>query len=345
MEEISVVYASDENFAPYTLVSIYSLFCNNCEVPIHVYILNNGISEYNINSINNMSNEFPQNNITFIPVDNLEDMLNLSDAQKEYFYGISITAYARLFMGLFLPENVKKVIYMDGDSLVAGSIRELWDIDIEDYWCAGVMDIVPFAYKKVIGFENEDDYINSGLLYVNLEKWRKNKLEEKFLDYIILNKDKFYSHDQGIINVFMKNHLLLVHPKFNYQSPFHGKDYDTTLKWFGVNYEYYPKSMILEASEKPVFIHFSGGSIERPWSNSKNYYYSLYKEYVDQLKFYDTKRIYKKTGSLSLMGKLYVHISNNKLGYFLMKSTPKFFTIWLKNYVVTKQFNKINKRK
>lgn len=345
MDEISVVYASDENFAPYTLVSIYSMFVNNENVPIHVYILNNGISEYNINSIMKLLNNFPHNKISFISIDNLEDMLNLSDIQKEYFYGISITAYARLFLGSLLPEHLEKVIYFDGDSLIVNSITELWDINLDDYWCAGVIDNVPFAYKEVIGFDNDDKYINSGMLYINLAEWRKNNLEEKFLEYIVNNKDRFYSHDQGVINVFMKNHLLFVHPKFNYQSPFHGKDYDTTLKWFGVNYDFYSKEIMEEAGKNPVFIHFSGGSIERPWSNPNTYYYDTYNEYVNQLEDYDTSRIYKITGSLSLMGKLYVYVSNNSLGYFLMKITPRFFAVWLKNFIVTNQFNKINKVK
>ena len=341
---VNVVYAADDNFAPYTLISIYSMFYNN-NVPIHVFILNNKISEYNVNSIKSLLNDYPNNKITFIPINDLENMLNLSKAQKKYLYGISITAYARLFICSLLPKDVKRVIYLDGDSLIVGSIDELWNIDINDYWCAGVMDSIPFAYKEVIGFSKDDDYINSGMLYINLYEWRKNDLEQKFIDFIVNNQDKFYSHDQGIINIFMKGHLLLVHPKFNFHSPFHGKDYDTTLKWFGVDYEYYPKSMVEEARNNPVFIHFSGGSIERPWSNSNTYYYNLYKSYVDKLENYNQSRVYKITGSLSMMGKLYVHFSNNKLGYFLMKITPRHFAVWLKNYVVTKQFNKIKGEK
>lgn len=83
-----------------------------------------------------------------------------------------------------------------------------------------------------------------------------------------------------------------MHLKYNYQSPFHGKDINTTLRVW-VDYPYYNEQIIKEAFKKPVFIHFSGGSIERPWSNNKHHYYKLYAEYADMLKDYDKELIYK----------------------------------------------------
>lgn len=340
---INTVFAGDNNFAPYLLVSINSLFYNNPDNRIRVFVLENQIDEYNKNAIKQLTNNYPKNTIEFIDVSNIDDMLNLSPYQEKSLFALSITAYARLFIASMLPKDVDRVIYFDGDSLINDSIEDLWNTDLMDKTCAGVLDPVPYVYKKVIGFEKEDTYINSGMLLINLKKWRENGLEEKILDFIIKNTDNFYTNDQGIVNYFFKEDKIILHPKYNFQSPFHGKEYYTTLKWYGVDYDYYNEHILKEASEKPVFIHFSGGGIERPWSNDKNYYSELYDFYVNLLDDYDRSLIYRSTGALSYMGKLYVVISSNKIGYKLMKYTPEKFCVWLKNYTVEKQIENLKK--
>lgn len=44
---------------------------------------------------------------------------------------IPIEAYYRLFLDKLLPEAMEQVIYLDGDILVEGDIKELWEIPMD----------------------------------------------------------------------------------------------------------------------------------------------------------------------------------------------------------------------
>jgi lipopolysaccharide biosynthesis glycosyltransferase len=63
---------------------------------------------------------------------------------------ISVETYYRYILPDILPRNIKKVLYLDADILVAGDIGYLWNEDIEKYYIAGVEDtlILDENYKK-----------------------------------------------------------------------------------------------------------------------------------------------------------------------------------------------------
>ena len=75
--------------------------------------------------------------------------------------------------------NLDKIIYLDCDSIIADSLEDLDNIDISDYYIAGVQDTVTNFFKTSIGLNKDDRYINAGMLVINLKKWREDKIEEK----------------------------------------------------------------------------------------------------------------------------------------------------------------------
>ncbi|WP_323735598.1 glycosyltransferase family 8 protein [Methanosphaera sp. ISO3-F5] len=331
---INIVYASDDNYVPYLLVSLNSLFENNNQIKLNIFILSNEISDNNQNQIKKLSSKYSNVHVFFIELKNIINKIQFDNSNE--LLDINLTSYCRLFMEELLPKNISKIIYFDCDSLIVSSLKELWNIDISKYFCAGVLDPTPVYYKKIIGLNENDIYINAGMLLINLDKWREFNLSKKFLKFLEEHKHLNIHHDQGVINGVLKDEILVISPKFNYLGPFHGKDYKTTLKWYGVSYSFYDQNVMNEAQNNPVFIHFSGRSIERPWVSKENFYRKLYEYYVNSLD-YDKNKIFKNTGTISLMGKLQFYVSNNKYGYLFMKIVPKKIAVMLKNFVVYKQ--------
>lgn len=88
-----------------------------------------------------------------------------------------ISAYARLFVQDNIKEN--KVIYLDCDTIVETELTELWDIELEDNWIAGVQDLLPSYLIKAIGMDSNERYINSGVLVINLKNGGKLTLRLK----------------------------------------------------------------------------------------------------------------------------------------------------------------------
>lgn len=67
---------------------------------------------------------------------------------------------------------VDKLLYLDADVIACGDIKPLYDTDIERYEVAGVRD---FLGKWFIGH----NYMNTGVLLLNMGKCRKNRLFER----------------------------------------------------------------------------------------------------------------------------------------------------------------------
>ena len=89
----------------------------------------------------------------------------------------SIGALYRLLIPDIL-NNLNKVVYLDCDLIVNLDIRDLWQINIDNYCLAGVLDMLSVAtlseaLRDRINGCSVKTFVNSGVLVMNLEMIRK----------------------------------------------------------------------------------------------------------------------------------------------------------------------------
>jgi len=131
-------------------------------------------------------------------------MLNSKNLKSHF------TPYAqlRLFADI-IPEIPYKIIYLDTDTIVNGDLKELFNIDIQDYELACVKDLYnilnPNRWKV-------RKYFNSGVLLLNMKAIRKTKLFTKARELVATKK--MPSPDQDALNFLVKKKLMLPE-KFN----------------------------------------------------------------------------------------------------------------------------------
>ena len=337
---LNVLYSSNDTFSPYLAVSLYSLLKNNSSdfKEIRTYIFDDNISQKNRNYLINIGKIFNQP-LNFIEGFDIEKQIGkkIHLMKKEGLY--SLTPYFRLFTSTHLPE-IDKIIYLDADSLVVGSLKELWDTNINNYYVAGVLDTLGVEFtKKEIGLSNQDNYINSGVLLINLKKWREDEIESKFIDFLINHLERFIYHDQGIINGVCKEKMFIIHPKYNFQGQFHGIDYNKAIKWAGFE-NYYDEETVKNAQENPIFIHFTG-NFNRPWSNKNQYYHKLYYEYINEMP-YNEELIFRELPSKITLFFYKVYIS--KITTYLLKLLPMKIAIKLANLRIKTAHNQETKK-
>ncbi len=213
MNEIKVCYTCDDNYAKYTCVSIASILKNaSNDDNLTIYIISNNISEENKNKLENLKT---------IKDFRLKIITPTNDLFKD-FQGIRTTDYLPIasFFRLKISSlitDIDKVIYIDPDTIVNKSLTELYNIDISNYYCGGILDIGYKRLGKKIGLKNNEFYINSGVLLINLEKWRREKAEEKFINYASENLDKITLGDQDLINKCFAGNILKLDGKWNVQ--------------------------------------------------------------------------------------------------------------------------------
>lgn len=119
----------------------------------------------------------------------------------------------RLLVDL-VPDIPDKILYLDIDMMAGGDISELFNINIEKYEYGAVKEKYGCWFIR-------PDYINAGMLLINMKKARENKLFEKARSLIKTRKMLFADQDALFWSTTKKK---ILPRKFNEQSRFDRKD-------------------------------------------------------------------------------------------------------------------------
>ena len=208
-----VVYSSSDYFAPITGISILSLLETNRDADeLLIYLIDNGISPENRRRLENMVQSHGRE-IVFVPRPDLTERLDIElDVGRWH-----ISTFFRLFLCSILPQSVRRCIFLDSDTLVRHSLRELWEMELGGHIAAAVDDCRSDDYKTELGAPASGTYTNNGVLLIDLQRWRDQQVEKDFLDYIIRHDGSITYVDQGVFNGVLGGSGLVreIHPKYN----------------------------------------------------------------------------------------------------------------------------------
>ena len=317
---INLLLASDDNYVPFLSITLISFFENNQNEfdKINIFILDDGIKENNKNKLETLLSKYDCSTY-FIKTKPLNELdINIMTIERNVNIS-SLTTYARLFITNLLPKDIDKILYLDCDALIVDSLKGFWEENIEDYYCAGILDCINTTMKKAYGFSKEDIYINAGVLLINLKKWREDEVEVKFIDFMVKNQHRYYQHDQGVINNVFKDKIKIVNPKYNLQIHFQTFDYDLSRKFNCMETEYYSKEIVEEAQKHPVFLHFCGSEYFRPWYNPEHPYANEFKKYA---KLANCEEIIDYSAQLPKEHVLFYKVMRNRIGRIFLKMIP-----------------------
>lgn len=257
---MDLVYASDDKFTEVLGISMISLLENNAGENIGVYILDEGISAANKAVLTRIADKYSAK-IFFV------DVKNMLDPNMKQCRG-SLSTFSRLYLDKLLPQNIEKIIYLDCDTLILKSLKDFYATDVSGYFFAGVNDCVSRSHIKAVGLNDTGNYMNAGVLLINLEKWREENASEKFIDFSESHKNNVLYADQGIINgVFGKNSLRMS-PEYNCYTAMYDFTYKD-LTAFRKPYGYYDENDIESSKKDPVIVHFTTSFLSmRPWEEN-----------------------------------------------------------------------------
>lgn len=206
--EINICLACDDNYAKYAGVVIASILSNSpAEEILNFYILDGGITQENKEHINNLK-RIKDCKINFIDIE--ESLFEDYKQVKTHRY-ITLATYYRLKLPTLLPD-ISKVIYFDCDFVINSSLKELFNMDMQNYPIAGVQDIK----NKMVRLN--PTYVNAGMLVFNIDKMKELDLENKFLEWTKNNIDCITCGDQEIINEVCKGQIKILPHYWNVQS-------------------------------------------------------------------------------------------------------------------------------
>jgi lipopolysaccharide biosynthesis glycosyltransferase len=237
---IHIVAVSNDLYAKHTAVMFNSIIINkHSNQPLHLYIIGR-LTDQNRKKIRHSLNK-PDVFIHFFPVEE-----TLFEGFKLFSY-FKKEAYYRLLIPDLIEDDIEKVIYLDSDIIVKHDITELWNVDIKNFYLAAVQDVGYCASKKrrrVLSIPLKYGYFNSGVMLLNLKKWRENSTSNTVIEFAKNNPTKLRSIDQDALNAVLYDKWLKLHPRWNYISGRIRKK---------------------KFQKDPAIIHFTGKN--KPWSN------------------------------------------------------------------------------
>ena len=255
---MNIVYTSDDKFSSQIATGIASVMENNMDEDIVFYIISKGISDKNKKTITEFVEEYGQN-INFVELGNIKALCGI-DIDTSSWNDIVL---ARLFLDKLLGNNVTKVLYLDGDTIVRGSLKELYYMDMKDAVIgAAIEPTTPAERKREIGLEKNEYYYNAGVLLIDLERWSKRDTGKRIMNFFEEHNGHLFANDQDAINGCLKNEIIPVSIEYNYCNTYNFYPYRAVRKMVG-HKDFYDKEEYAKIISNPIIVHYLGE--ERPW--------------------------------------------------------------------------------
>lgn len=273
---INVALAFDNKYVKYAHVTLLSLFENNAEADVYVYILQSDLTEESKDSLLSLATQYGMH-IVFLDVD--ESRFCKLPTLGRW----SIQIYYRLLLPELLPQEVDRIVYLDSDMVVNASLSPLFELNLDGYdlgACydlnvsgASMDDLLSQRHPCFEELFTSNTYINSGMLLLNIPRLRNNYTLDIYFQAAEELDYKIFAPDQDLINYVHRGKILLLdNYTYNYPAYFAFLD-NMTVEYLKAN---------------TAIVHFVG---EKPWSGGDHghfpteilwWHYALSSEYAEE---------------------------------------------------------------
>lgn len=246
-------------------ISMLSFLMNNPGYePEELFFIDYGINSANKKTLNGIAAQYGRR-ITYLQGRPVTDMIKRQFPNMKAWGG-TMAPNAKAFLDKILPEYVERVLFLDADTLVMGSIEGLQHLDMRGAALAAVPQNWVSARVRsgeIRLYSGSSFYFNSGVLLIDLAVWRREDCHSMVID-ILHKKKQLYTPDQTLLNNAIParlqyqlplkyNHLThYIHPR--QERSYLSEDYIHTAE------------EIEEAIRHPVIMHCTSGDHQaRPW--------------------------------------------------------------------------------
>lgn len=297
--EISVALCADKNVEVSLHVTLYSLL-KNSQHPIKLNLVQKGYTSGDIDKIHRTLEQFTD-----------KYQLNVVEFDENALFGKfkglhgNQFNFTKLILANVLSDD--RIIYLDSDLVISKDLSELFSTNLNDFVIGAsaietIADSLRSTFYQSIGMKKEAKYFNSGVMLMDLKKWRELDITSQCLSFANKYVDRLSFGDEAILNCIFYENFQTIDASYNHPL--------------------YPDSALVELKNPNDIFHFVGspkpfdflGEFIHP--NYTMFYDSLtqtifrdYKSYLD-FSFAKSKRTVKLSRS-------YYNLLKKKVGHQL----------------------------
>jgi lipopolysaccharide biosynthesis glycosyltransferase len=255
MSRILIYTAADGNYALQAQVLFGSIIKSHSH-PVHLIIFGNGWKNKEVKRISAMQTSLATVEVRSIDADKFSAV--------KLARGFPLATAYNVLAPEYLLQNESRAIYMDADMVVMEDLTDLWELklttavgavlDAHIVWMASPSMWRPWKEEK---FDPMTPYLNTGLMLIDLDRWRNENLTGRTLEF--LEKYTMPCVDQDALNFALNGSFDQLHPRYN-SMPYH------LLKMFRYVDAVDPDQRIGEAITDPAVVHFHRSFFGKPWT-------------------------------------------------------------------------------
>ena len=217
------LHDKDGHYSKFTGTAMLSIFENtSAQVTVHI-LHDNTLTQDNRDKFSYIAGRYGQiinfHNIEVTCADKIKEF-------KEKFFNtttkFNIGIMYRLLLTKLLSSEIKKIIYLDSDIIVNFDIKKFWQMELGDKIIAAASESegtgIPaknYLLMCINGIVKDEEYFNSGVLMINLEKFRQSKdILEGGIKFVA-NHSEYINFDQDVLNYCFSKNILKLPKDFN----------------------------------------------------------------------------------------------------------------------------------
>ncbi|WP_262392559.1 glycosyltransferase family 8 protein [Sporolactobacillus inulinus] len=285
---INIVAVSDNNYAQHLSVTLTSLIKNSSGIEnIDLYIVDGGMSRKNKKMLQNTMKNL-ENTLVFISI----DRTIYKNARIDNH--ITKAAYYRISLPPILNKeyHLDRVIYIDCDMIFNRDINKLWNINLANHTIGAIENLWADSRIEYLHIPKKYKYFNSGLLMIDTNKWVKEDITNRTINYINRNGPRLTLHDQDALNAVLYNKWLALPINWNVQSKIYEHYSELSDKCIAFK----------KAAQNPYVIHYTGSV--KPWNFECKH--PLKKEYYNYLSYTEWKNWKPRITVKSLVNRFFL---------------------------------------
>lgn len=216
-KKMNILISLDEDYTCHAINMLNSIVLNN-DVSLDIYLIYENLTHISINVIRDY--------IDANKVGTLHEYYINGNVYKfpHTIQYIPEVTYYRLFAPFIINESIDRLLYLDCDLIVNGSLDELYNTYMEDNIIAGCknmlckeMSYLNKVFNTNLGLPLTNDYINAGVILIDIAKYKDFITPDQIISFINENEAHLKMQDQDVINKLFYGKIKHVDNKYNYQ--------------------------------------------------------------------------------------------------------------------------------